>query len=156
MAEVRGQALDALRIAHDVRGRDAPEQGGEIGIGEAIVEGHVGNARQRGAEQRDGRGLAALIEQGDVRAARLAMSVAAARAACRSAPYVQRRPSQTRPMRSGSASAAICSTSEMFIGCQSEEGRGFASLICSATPAIESDPCPAFTHNSSILPSAST
>ena len=63
------QTRDALRVAHDVRGRDAAQQGCEVGIGEAIVEGYVGNACKRGAEQRDGRGFAALIEQRNVRAA---------------------------------------------------------------------------------------
>jgi len=50
MAEVRVHSLDALRVADEVRGGDATQQGCEVEIGEAIVEGYVGDARQRGAE----------------------------------------------------------------------------------------------------------
>jgi hypothetical protein len=62
------QPVAPFDVANDARGCDPAQQGGKVGIGEAIVERHIGNAGDSGAEQRDGSSLAALVEQGHMRA----------------------------------------------------------------------------------------
>ena len=72
MAALRGEPPDAVHIADDAGGRDSLEQGGEIGVGEPVVERYIGDAGNGRAKQRDRRRFAVLIQQRDMRAAALA------------------------------------------------------------------------------------
>ena len=69
MAAIGAQKFYPRGVADDERGCDAAEQCGEIGIGEPVVQRHVGNAGDGRAEQCDRCRLAAFLEQRDMGAA---------------------------------------------------------------------------------------
>ena len=83
---VRGKSPDTVDVA-DNAGRGNPfQQRGEVSIGQAIVERHIGYARKGGAEEGNRGSCTILVEQGDMRAAAARYVCSSTRAARNSAP----------------------------------------------------------------------
>src|SRR5262249_11974990 len=132
-------------------------------IGQPVIQRYIGNARDRSTTQCYSCRLAALVQQSHMRAG--------ASGDIEGRPLGGLEESAVRPAPSFADEADplgigigghlpnerdVHLVRQAPTRCQSEAGSGLASFSCSATPPMESDPWPGFTHSSSTVPAAST